>query len=100
MRKLVLVLAGLGAAGAVAYYVWPQQWPGREMSDADVWGAFHPELPDAPWVKQPGYKLTPAGDGTPDDVRCSSYGAVFGSAPYVQCRAQLEGARIGVRRAD
>jgi hypothetical protein len=109
MRKLMVLALALSAGGAAiaAYVARSQLWPGRELSDAEVWGAVPAaELPDAPWldfqpqVKQPGYRLTPVGDGSLDDVRCSSYGAVFGSAPYIQCRAQLDAARIIARRAQ
>jgi hypothetical protein len=74
-------------------------WPGHPVAGED--------LQDAPWldfqapvVQQPRYKLTPVGDGGPDDVKCTSYGAVFGSAPYIQCRAQLDAARIIARRPE
>jgi hypothetical protein len=103
MRKIMVLvaLAALAAAGVAAYetrdpFGWHMETPEEAAKDP----------PDAPWldfqpqVKQPGYRLTPAGDGGPDDVKCSSYGAIFGSPPYIQCRAQLDAARIIARRAQ
>lgn len=107
MRKLVvLAMALIVAAGVAAYEIRSSSPFGWHTETKDDWGPIPAELPNAPWldfqpqIKQPGYRLTPVGDGGPDDARCSSYGAVFGSAPYIQCRAQLDAARIIARRAQ